>query len=254
MGLESEEAAIVGAVSARSADRFGSGGPEDRLNTTPYLLTKLATSVLIAGAALLIGACGGGGAGDSQSSTAQPPSGSNTPPAISGQAQTSVRVGEAYTFQPTASDADGDTLQFAAANLPSWVHIDTVSGRISGTPAAADVGNYAGITISVSDGKATVSLSPFGISVTQIGTGAATVSWVPPTMNEDGTALTNLAGYRLRYGRSDTDLSELVAINSPAINTYVIDNLSSGTWFFAVIAVNSQGVESARSNVASKTI
>jgi Putative Ig domain len=253
MQLESKEMAIVGVVPAWFPRRFQSGGAEDRLSTTPCLSTTLAMSVLIAGAALLIGGCGGGG-GESQSSSAQPPSGSNTPPVIAGQAQTSVRVGEAYTFQPTASDADGDTLQFAAANLPSWVHIDSASGRVSGTPAAADVGNYAGITISVSDGKATVSLSPFGISVTQIGTGTATVSWVPPTMNEDGTALTNLASYRVRYGRSDTDLSELVSINNPAINTYVIDNLSSGTWFFAVIAVNSQGVESALSNVASKTI
>ena len=157
-------------------------------------------------------------------------------------------------FQPTASDADGDALQFAAVNLPSWVHIDPASGRVSGTPAAADVGNYAGITISVSDGQATVSLAAFGISVTQIGTGTATVSWVPPTMNVDGTVLTNLAGFRVRYGRSDTDLSESVSIQNPAINTYVIDNLSSGTWFFGVISVSNQGVESALSSIASKTI
>ena len=106
----------------------------------------------------------------------------------------------------------------------------------------------------MSDGKATVSLAPFGISVTQIGTGTATVSWVPPTMNEDGTVLTNLAGFRLRYGRSTSDLSESVSIENPAINTYVIDNLSSGTWFFGVIAVSNQGAESVLSNIASKTI
>jgi hypothetical protein len=165
-----------------------------------------------------------------------------------------VRVAEAYVFQPTASDADGDALQFAAANLPSWAHIDPASGRVSGAPAAADVGNYAGITISVSDGKATVSLAPFGISVTQIGTGTATVSWVPPTMNVDGTVLTNLAGFRVRYGRSNSDLSESVSIENPAINTYMIDNLSSGTWFFGVHAVSNQGVESVLSDIASKTI
>jgi hypothetical protein len=34
----------------------------------------------------------------------------------------------------------------------------------------------------------------------------------------------------------------------------MVENLSSGTWFFAVSAVNSQGVASNASNVASKTI
>jgi len=34
----------------------------------------------------------------------------------------------------------------------------------------------------------------------------------------------------------------------------VIDNLSAGTWYFAVRAYNSSGVESANSAIASKTI
>ena len=209
--------------------------------------------MLLAWAAVLIAGCGGGG-GDSQSSSDQPPNGTNSPPVISGQARTSVRVGEAYSFQPAASDADGDSLQFSSTNLPSWASLDTATGHISGTPAAVHIGNYPRVTISVTDGKAITSLAAFTISVTQIGTGAATVSWVPPTTNDDGSVLTNLAGYIVRYGRSGTDLDQSVAINNPAINTHVIDNLSAGTWFFGVIAVNSQGHESRISNIASKSI
>jgi hypothetical protein len=206
----------------------------------------------VCGFFFLVSGCGGGG-DSAQSGDTQPP-GTNTPPTISGTPPTSVRVGETYAFQPSASDANGDTLQFSATNLPDWASLQSATGRMSGTPVAADVGNSSGITILVSDGSVTTSLAPFSISVTQIGSGSATVSWIPPVENEDGSALTNLAGYRLRYGRSNTDLDQAVPINNPGINSYVIDNLSPGTWFFGVIAVNSVGTESTLSNLASKTI
>jgi hypothetical protein len=34
----------------------------------------------------------------------------------------------------------------------------------------------------------------------------------------------------------------------------VVENLSSGTWYFAVVAVNGTGVTSQLSNTASKTV
>jgi hypothetical protein len=38
------------------------------------------------------------------------------------------------------------------------------------------------------------------------------------------------------------------------VQTYVVENLSPATWYFAVTAVNSQGAESSNSNVANKQI
>ncbi len=38
------------------------------------------------------------------------------------------------------------------------------------------------------------------------------------------------------------------------LQTYMIENLGQGTWYFAVRAVTSAGVESALSNIVSKTI
>ncbi|HEY7378875.1 MAG TPA: fibronectin type III domain-containing protein, partial [Steroidobacteraceae bacterium] len=100
----------------------------------------------------------------------------------------------------------------------------------------------------------TVSLPAFSISVTQIGTGSATVSWVPPTENEDGSALTDLARYRVLYGRTSSNLDQSLVVNNAGASTASIDNLSPGTWFFGVVAINSVGTESALSNIASKTI
>lgn len=85
-------------------------------------------------------------------------------------------------------------------------------------------------------------------------TGSATVSWSAPTTNTDGSALTDLAGYHIYYGTSATSLTQSVNITSSAIASYVLQNLASGTWYFAVTAVTNAGAESARSSVVSKTV
>ena len=85
-------------------------------------------------------------------------------------------------------------------------------------------------------------------------TGTALLSWMPPTQNVDGSTLTNLAGYEVLYGRSPDDLSQKVTLSNPGLSSYVVENLSSGTWYFTVVALNSDGVSSPLSNLASKTI
>lgn len=178
----------------------------------------------------------------------------NRAPTISGTPATSVTVASVYSFQPTASDADGDTLAFAIQNKPSWASFSTSTGQLSGTPASANAGTYSGIAISVTDGKATVSLAPFSIAVNQVATGAATLMWVAPTQNKDGSALTNLAGYRIYYGTTQASLARTVQVANPGLTAFVVDNLSSGPWFFTVHAYTTSGLESDDSNVASKTI
>ena len=85
-------------------------------------------------------------------------------------------------------------------------------------------------------------------------TGSATLEWSPPTQNTDGSALTNLAGFRIVYGTSATALTQTIEVNNAALSSYVVDGLAAGTWYFAVVAVNSAGAQSIQSNVASKTI
>lgn len=216
--------------------------------------TRLACVLLTASA---LAACGGGGGGKSAATGSQgaPPAGSsNSAPTITGQPGTAVLIGTAYSFQPAAKDADGDTLTFTATNLPSWVTLNASSGRLSGTPASSAVGTYAGITIVVSDGKSSATLGPFSIAVTATASGSVSLSWVPPTQNSDGTTLLDLTGYRVLYGRSADDLDQTVSLTNPSLSTYLLDNLTSGTWYFAVVAVNTAGVPSSLSNVASKTI
>jgi hypothetical protein len=84
--------------------------------------------------------------------------------------------------------------------------------------------------------------------------GAATLSWAAPDENTDGSALTNLAGYRIYYGTSADALDQVIDIPSVGITTYVLDDLTAGTYHFSIRAYNALGAESALSNVVSDTI
>jgi hypothetical protein len=104
--------------------------------------------------------------------------------------------------------------------------------------------------------------SPFASSTTSPGStsssaptsGSATLSWQAPTTDTNGSVLTNLAGYHIYYGENASQLDQTVQLNGVGTQTYVIENLSKGTWYFAIRAVTSTGTESALSDVVSLTI
>jgi Fibronectin type III domain len=79
-------------------------------------------------------------------------------------------------------------------------------------------------------------------------------SWVPPTENSNGTPITNLAGYKIHYGTASQDYTEVVAVSNPSLSRYVLDNLANGTYYFAITAYNSQGIESTLSGEISATV
>jgi hypothetical protein len=178
----------------------------------------------------------------------------NNPPAISGTPPASVNANTQYSFTPTASDPDGDALTFAVSGLPGWATFNASTGRISGTPGDAHVGAYRGIRITVSDGNASAVLGPFTITVQAVSLGSVTLSWAAPTQNEDGTPLTNLAGYRFLWGTSPGNYPNSVSVNNPGITTYVVDNLAPGTYEFVARSFNSDGVESQMSNTVTKVV
>ncbi len=172
-------------------------------------------------------------------------SGSHSP-VISGTPITTVAAGQGYSFQPTAHDADGGTLIFSVSGKPNWAALDKATGRLTGTPTSAQAGVYKGVEISVADGTTHVQLPTFAITVTA-GTASshsATLSWQPPTLNTDGTALRNLSGYRIVYGLQSGQYTNSVNVSNSGLTRYVVENLAAGKYYFALIALASGGVES----------
>jgi hypothetical protein len=97
------------------------------------------------------------------------------------------------------------------------------------------------------------------VTVTSTGTGgssngAATLTWVAPTENTNGQSVSNLAGYYIYYGTDESELSQIVSVGGADTTTYVVSGLGSGTYYFAVRAYNTLGMDSAQSDIASVTI
>ena len=181
----------------------------------------------------------------------------NTAPTISGTPSTTVTENAAYSFVPTTNDIDGDTLSFSVSNLPAWASFNATTGALTGTPGNLDVGVSGSMIITVSDGVASTSLPAFSINVTAATTsfGTATLSWLPPTENTDGSVLTDLAGYKIYYGTESGNYTSTITIDNPGIATYVVDNLPGGnTYYFVITSFTTGGLESEYSTMGSKTI
>jgi len=79
------------------------------------------------------------------------------PTLVTPAAQTGVQ-GQALVFGVSASDADGDTLSYSAAGLPTGLTINAGTGAISGTPMAA--GSFS-VAVTVQDGRGGTAIANF---------------------------------------------------------------------------------------------
>jgi Putative Ig domain len=173
---------------------------------------------------------------------------------ISGTPAKSAMVGRPYNFLPHVNSTAGADLTFMITNKPSWASFDPQTGRLSGTPGASEVGLFGGIRISVHGGPVKGSLAPFSITVTPPPkeppvlnpnpVKTVTLYWEAPPDNSDGSALTNLNGYKIYYGDASRTYSGTIRVSNPGLTTYIVENLSPGRYYFAVTAYNSTGEES----------
>jgi hypothetical protein len=90
------------------------------------------------------------------------------------------------------------------------------------------------------------------------GLGVITLAWDAPTTNTDGSFLnpaTGLSLYKIYYGTAPLMYTTVVDVTNPGTTTIsqALD-LSSGTYYFTVTAVDTFGQESSYSNEVMKTI
>ena len=84
-------------------------------------------------------------------------------------------------------------------------------------------------------------------------TGFVELNWIPPVTNQDGSQLSDLAGYRIYYGSSQNNLNNVESIDA-GLTSYTIENLPSGTHYFSITAIDINDNESSRSNIAANVV
>jgi hypothetical protein len=162
----------------------------------------------------------------------------------------------------TAATSSADTDTATPLVGPNVGMIDRSQGS-DGSESAASVATVASNTAATAPASTTPASTGSGASVATVSkvttpiktvNGVATLDWMPPTENIDGSALTNLAGYTVYYGTNRSDLSQSVKVSNPGLASYTVTGLTSGTWYFAVTSYSAEGVESTRTTTVSTTI
>jgi hypothetical protein len=167
---------------------------------------------------------------------------------------------QTVTLTPSVTSGNGSlTTSLTWSTTPAAASCNA-SGHSSWTGAKAASGTQELPAITLSG---TYNLT---LACTWPGDSGATVTWVAPTTNTDGTALAKcasgdstgpcLAGFRVyrRVGSSDMSSAEMTLVTNPNATSHVFTGLGVGVQNFGVEAINGNGVPSAMSNIASKTI
>ena len=90
--------------------------------------------------------------------------------------------------------------------------------------------------------------------ILQLADGSVALNWTAPSTNTDGTALTDLAGYRIYYGVAAGDYPNVVDVQGAGNTSVVIENLVPDTYYFVGTAVAVDGRESDYSSVLERTV
>ena len=182
----------------------------------------------------------------------------------SGSANDSVSVSVAAAPVPTlsfsatpstVSQNGSTTLNWGTTNATSCVASGDWSGNkgVSGSETISSLVLDRQFTLACSGAGGTVN-NTVNVTVVVSNNGTALMSWTPPTENTDGSPLTDLAGYKIRYGTSPGNYNNTITINNPGLTSYLIDNLASADWYFVMTSFNASGIESSFSTEVSKTI
>ena len=179
---------------------------------------------------------GSGSGSDSGSGSGSPPS-ADAPTVTLSASDLEISEGGSVSLSWSATDADSCT----------------ASGGWSGTLATSGSQNIgpltAGTTFSLSctgSGGSVLEMLSVGVI------GPVQLSWVAPDENVDGSSLTDLAGYRIYYGTSSRNYSDMVDLSNPGATAHTL-TLASGDYYVAMTALDADGNESAYSNEVIKT-
>ncbi|WP_373694403.1 putative Ig domain-containing protein [Geobacter sp.] len=143
----------------------------------------------------------------------------NQVPAFTSTPLTSATEAKPYSYTPTASDVDGDTLAYSLTVAPTGMTI--TNGVITWTPTAAQSGTH-NVTVRVSDGTATADQS-FIITVSK--NNAPTFTSTPATTATEGGAYSYSA--KATDADGDTITYSLVA---PPMGMTIITSTGAISW------------------------
>ncbi len=127
-------------------------------------------------------------------------------------------------------------------------NVTTPSVSTAGTAATGGSTTTAGTApTGGSAASAGTTSSSGGTTAAGAGGPGVTVSWQAPQLNEDGTPLLDLAGFRIRHGMTYGSYTSQINVDNPGATSYRVEGLKPGLYYFTVAAIDQDGQEGAPS-------
>ena len=119
----------------------------------------------------------------------------------------------------------------------------------------ADVANYS-VVVRNSVGPAFSEIASLNVTPIQVVSSSIELTWDIPQEREDGSDLSlgEINGYVIAYGTEQNNLSNTLSVEGASVTSTVLDELASGTYYFTIATVDSDGVQGAYSNVIQQSI
>jgi hypothetical protein len=171
---------------------------------------------------------------------------------------TSTDQNNAVTINALSNDfdVDGDSLTIVSATATYGNLVLEGSGVITYTPLQ----NFSGpdtITYTIDDSQGGASTATVSVTVNAVTTlSSIDLSWDIPFEREDGAALElyEIDGYMIAYGNSDSNLDSEIFVSGALVDSYLLENLSAGTYYFAIATIDSDGTQGDYSSTIIKTV
>ncbi|HEX7235860.1 MAG TPA: fibronectin type III domain-containing protein [Gammaproteobacteria bacterium] len=175
-------------------------------------------------------------------------------------------VGASFTFTVAATTAERTLTYY----IGGWNSAGKITATLSGAPTytttfsssttysrvitlkfRADSPGTLRVTYTQTSSAGSINMQAAALSQAA---SSAVLTWAAPTLNSDGSPLTDLAAFKVYWGTTPGTYSQSTKISNAASRTYTVGGLTTGKWYFAVTALNAKGDESPFSNVWSKTV
>ena len=159
----------------------------------------------------------------------------NNAPVIISTPITSINEGQSYVYQVIATDADGDVLTYSLTQNPSWLTINSGTGRITGTAPQVNADTAYSVTIRVSDGRGGNVLQSYSLTVINIPS-------TPTTPGGSGTSTNKKSGVKYLVDKKGQDkyLSQFEFESEKEEQKIILinkqQNLSSQIFWIGIVA------------------
>jgi hypothetical protein len=122
------------------------------------------------------------------------------------------------------------------------------------TVSANDEAVYS-VIVTNSAGPVVSNSASLSITVVQVAS-SIELTWDIPQAREDGSdlALGEINGYIIAYGTNENNMSTQLTVEGASATNAILGNLTTGTYFFTIATIDSDGVQGAYSSVIQQSI